>query len=520
MGDNKDQAMAWYTKLAYGVGHFFNDLAASMWFTYLLIFLIEVIQFSGVEAGIILLVGQLADGIATPVVGMLCDRRVNNAFIAKYGRRKTWHAGGTLLMTLTYPFIWNNCLGGDADRGALMVYYCFFSITVQFGWAMVQISHLALIPDLTTLKKQRTELSSIRYAFTVIANLSVYTVLFFVFDSDNCTDEGDGGNQTAIYNTEGTDFTTDLPTTIESNCSGLGPEDSSKFATVSLVCLGIGLVFSLLFHLGVHEKPYTTNNNQECTNSETRSSAKKAMKKSEWFKEIPIYQVAALYMATRLYVNMYQSYIVLYTQDTLDLPKNTVATVPFVMYCASFVTSFGMVFINGKIGSKATFTVGCLVGLSGCVWVALDRSEQFNIWGIYLVASLLGIGGSTLLITSIAITADLIGDNDDSGAFVYGFMSFADKVSNGIAIMTIQSIGDKKPEGSNFYQMVLTYACGLPCLLGILVIITMINRHINSRTNVKRKLRTNVKRKLISKDNRGQKKTNVKSKPMSKEKDE
>lgn len=43
-----------------------------------------------------------------------------------------------------------------------------------------------------------------------------------------------------------------------------------------------------------------------------------------------------------------------------------------------------------------------------------------------------------MLVTSLGITADFIGQNVDSGAFVYGIMSFADKLCNGLAVMLIQ----------------------------------------------------------------------------------
>lgn len=43
-----------------------------------------------------------------------------------------------------------------------------------------------------------------------------------------------------------------------------------------------------------------------------------------------------------------------------------------------------------------------------------------------------------MLVTSLGVCADLIGQNTESGAFVYGAMSFADKLSNGLAIMLIQ----------------------------------------------------------------------------------
>ena len=45
-----------------------------------------------------------------------------------------------------------------------------------------------------------------------------------------------------------------------------------------------------------------------------------------------------------------------------------------------------------------------------------------------------------MLVTSLSITADLIGSNVESGAFVYGAMSFCDKLSNGAAVMLIQNL--------------------------------------------------------------------------------
>lgn len=80
-----------------------------------------------------------------------------------------------------------------------------------------------------------------------------------------------------------------------------------------------------------------------------------------------------------------------------------------------------------------------MVGIGGCLWVWFGEGSYYTEWGIFLVATLLGTGGSTLLITSLSITADLIGSNVEGGAFVYGFMSLVDKFSNGIIIMIIQN---------------------------------------------------------------------------------
>lgn len=51
-----------------------------------------------------------------------------------------------------------------------------------------------------------------------------------------------------------------------------------------------------------------------------------------------------------------------------------------------------------------------------------------------------GAAGSIILVTSLGITADLIGDKTGSGAFIYGVMSFCDKLANGIAVVIIQDL--------------------------------------------------------------------------------
>lgn len=81
-------------KLAYGIGHVLNDICASMWFTYLLVYFHLVLGFDGTLAGLILLIGQIADALATPFIGFHSDKR-DDLWLCKYGRRKTWHLIGT-----------------------------------------------------------------------------------------------------------------------------------------------------------------------------------------------------------------------------------------------------------------------------------------------------------------------------------------------------------------------------------------------------------------------------------------
>lgn len=88
-------------RLSYAVGHFLNDLCASMWFTYLLVYYHSVLGFQNSYAGVLLLVGQIGDGVCTPLIGYESDR---TAGCLNYGKRKTWHLIGKDLSNVFMTF--------------------------------------------------------------------------------------------------------------------------------------------------------------------------------------------------------------------------------------------------------------------------------------------------------------------------------------------------------------------------------------------------------------------------------
>lgn len=151
--------LTWRTRICYGVGHVLNDLCASMWFTYLLVYLHKVVKFSNASAGTLLLIGQVADAMCTPLVGIESDR--TGRF--KYGRRKIWNLVGVTSVALSFPFVFNPCLGCEnSEKWAQFIYYSPFIVIFQFGWAASQISHLSLIPELTEDENEKCGLNAIR----------------------------------------------------------------------------------------------------------------------------------------------------------------------------------------------------------------------------------------------------------------------------------------------------------------------------------------------------------------------
>ena len=156
---DETQRLSYPRWFAFGVGHVLNDLCASMWFTYVLVFYHFVIQLPNSVAGTLILIGQVADALSTPFCGYECDR----TRCWYYGRRKTWHLIGTTCVAASVFFIYHDCITCESvDVPYKILYFSCFIIVFQFGWAATQISHLSLIPDLTQNKSVRVGLNSIR----------------------------------------------------------------------------------------------------------------------------------------------------------------------------------------------------------------------------------------------------------------------------------------------------------------------------------------------------------------------
>jgi len=163
----------------------------------------------------------------------------------------------------------------------------------------VQISHLSLIPDLTPISSERVELNAMRYAVTVIANITVFVLMYFFLGSDNNDD------------------------------SEINRRDAVAFEQVAFLILGIGLVFSTIFHIGVRERPAGQRQIDHSSNEEINASTSSSnlvekhtqMKWSQWFRESQFYKVGLLYMGTRLTINLTLVYIPNYLQGTLHMQK-------------------------------------------------------------------------------------------------------------------------------------------------------------------------------------------------------
>lgn len=116
------------------------------------------------------------------------------------------------------------------------------------------------------------------------------------------------------------------------------------------------------------------------------------------------------------------------------------ATVPLVSFVASFVASIIMNMTHRFIGHQVSYMLGSIIGLGASAWVALGTPSNATQFHLYAVAVLLGAGSSITMISSLSITADMIGPNTKLGGFVYSAVTFFDKLVTGFVVIIIEAM--------------------------------------------------------------------------------
>ena len=73
---------------------------------------------------------------------------------------------GVILVVFSFPFLYMVCLTCEqfSERSVWIQfgYYSIFIAMFQIGWAASQISHLAMVPELTSNQHVKVELNAIR----------------------------------------------------------------------------------------------------------------------------------------------------------------------------------------------------------------------------------------------------------------------------------------------------------------------------------------------------------------------
>uniref|UniRef100_A0A0D3GSS0 Major facilitator superfamily (MFS) profile domain-containing protein n=1 Tax=Oryza barthii TaxID=65489 RepID=A0A0D3GSS0_9ORYZ len=319
--------------LSYGSGHMLNDITSSCWFTYLLVFLTDI-GLSPSDAAVVMLSGQLADGFATIFVGELIDR---------FGHFKLWHAGGSILVAISFSSVFGSCLPckltGTISSTMETVGYSTFAAIFNVGWAVTQ------------------------------------------------------------------------------------------YRWIAYVSIALGSCFVVVFLIGTEEPGL----NQHCQNKRLSR-----ISWTHWFKKVLYYQVALVYMFTRLVTNVSQALLAFYVINDLEMPQSSKALVPAIIYVCSLIVS--VILQETRWSSwrlKNYFSAGAMLWILSGVGIVVLPSGMHNF--MYALSITIGVANALMTVTSISMEGILVGEDLNGCAFVYGSLSFVDKVSCGLALYILES---------------------------------------------------------------------------------
>ncbi|KAK6642685.1 hypothetical protein RUM43_004187 [Polyplax serrata] len=451
MAENKvtKESLKLSQRIAYGLGHVMNDICSAMWFSYTLLFFEVVLQMPSSVAGALIFTGQVVDAVFSPIIGLLVDR---------YGSRKSWHMLGTAMLVLTYPLTFANCpwnpgftirfskldgpLGSwknfDETQLALAATYFALLVTVfQVGWAMVQISHLAIIPDITPDKNERANLTAIRYTANVGAYVFVFLITWFI-----------------LHVTHGSH-------------ASIGSEDAYKFKAVALLGLSVGGVCTVIFHI-VLKTPDALKPIAKSQSTKKFSTWITVI--GEYFKAPLLYQVTLVYFASRMLLTISLVYMPLYLVESVGKEEEFIATVPLVSYIGSLVASLLMRQFRTLFHTKTYYIMGTILSIVASVWIGVGFKHNEELFGL---ATLLGAGSSITGVASLCLCADLVGTDTENGAFVYSVVTAMDKLLGGVVVIIIEYTKTEISTSKAYYQNVLAYGCGVSSILGLVALTTM-----------------------------------------------
>ncbi|VDP74807.1 unnamed protein product [Echinostoma caproni] len=299
--------LSWRVRLGYAIGHVLNDLCASVWFTYTLVYFKFGVGVPTVLAGTVVLLGQVADGLATPLVGFFSDKTSSSLQA---------HA----------PVHYQRAPNGQGVNGHLEhTVYSSESTSdliqdVTIGWAAVQITHLAMMNDLTLEPGERTLLTSLRYLFTVLSNLAVYLCTFFLLH--RTPDPEPPHTTESVNNMTSSPYPAKRNPVLGShplqNDVDFGEDDLPAFRNLSLAIVGVGGLVTILFHLCIRTSdvvllPPTTGPTETTplreVEMEKKSSGPIEHRIHSWrdWLRLPLFWVQGLfYMTVRSTVNVSQ----------------------------------------------------------------------------------------------------------------------------------------------------------------------------------------------------------------------
>ncbi|XP_038722980.1 major facilitator superfamily domain-containing protein 12 isoform X2 [Tripterygium wilfordii] len=348
-----------------------------------------------------------------------------------------------MLVAISFSSVFGVCIPckvlATCSSMVQIISYSTSAAIFNVGWAASQVSHMSMVNCITLNSTSRVAMTSCRNAFTMVANLGLYAIAFIVFGVREARTHTDIENQ---------------------------------YRWIAYSSIFIGCCFVVIFQLGTKE-PRLMNG--------IKGSCRERISWTFWFKKVLYYQVALVYLITRLVQNVSQAYLAFYIINELQLVQSAKALVPAMIYICSFIVSVIMQELSWTGQRlKVYYSAGGIIWIfCGAGILLLPRSLSGF---MYVISMFIGLANALMTVTAVSMQSVLVGSNVNGCAFVYGSLSFLEKMSCGFALYILQWFQRTSPSvhETNFqdtYISVTRYGMGLlpafASLVGVVVTYTM-----------------------------------------------
>jgi GPH family glycoside/pentoside/hexuronide:cation symporter len=187
------------TKILYGSGDFGFSLTDTVIGVLYAIFLTDVIGIPARYAAMVFLVGRVWDFVNDPLIGYISDRTRT-----RWGRRRPFLLFGFIPFAFAYSLLWinytkleffgrvqgtvqNMISGGSGDAFGITAVLFFASAYIIYETlaTFVYMPYFALTPELSLDYDERTDLTTYRMFFSILASLVGFVVPFLIIDEVN-----------------------------------------------------------------------------------------------------------------------------------------------------------------------------------------------------------------------------------------------------------------------------------------------------------------------------------------------
>jgi len=449
----------------YSVGHTINDITVTIMFNFLLYFLTEIINISNEQAGIISLIGSIADAILLLFLGLLIDRYG----ITWLGKKTSWYILGNIFSILGFILMFRISPFSESANSEYLnfVYYSVILVVYSLGYSVTNIAHIALIPSLSINRKSKDYMVRLRTGFRFIAQLMgviLSSILFYII-----TDKYSAYSIQALLasligacfsifflifcrepflNRNISKYYKDFKKLLNKQMyKAINDEEATEINTLNHYDIHDNNdnheidddqnKYNEFYHLNNEDhEPHRKNSNRTVVEEDNYMY---------WLTLPLFYKYIVAYLTIHISVNITPSFIPFYMEKVLRFSKtesggtsyeiaiffliNTLGSIFSSLFIQNYIESYKSRFVN--FFSAWVFTsIGCVP------LIFLTYDYKFV---IHILSFFMGIGFSLAINTSFILSNDVVGNKGSKGSFIFSIFGFLDRVVVGGLILVFMT---------------------------------------------------------------------------------